>query len=140
MNAAKKDAPEYADIPGTYIFDGRHSRKGYHLNMFCMSLNQPENRAVFKRDEAAYLDRFPMTEAQRQAVLARDWLGMLQLGGNIYYTFKIAALDGLSMQHVGARMASPPMSVEAFRAMMLNGGRAIDGMRSKRDDGDVSDG
>lgn len=136
MNAAKKDAPEYADIPGTYVFDGRHSRKGYHLNMFCMSLNQPENRAAFKRDEAVYLDRFPMTEAQRQAVLARDWLGMLRLGGNIYYTFKIAALDGLSMQHVGARMASPQMSVEAFREMMLNGGRAIDGMRSKREAND----
>jgi len=141
MNADKKPtaddaaAPEYADIPGTYVFDGRHARKGYHLNMFCMSLNDADNRAAFKRDEAAYLDRFPMTEAQRKAVLARDYLGMLQLGGNIYYTFKIAALDGLSMQHVGALMASPRMSVDAFRAMMLRGGRPIENMRSKREQG-----
>ena len=122
---------DYDDIPGTYVQDASHLRRGYHLNMFCMSLNQAGNREEFRADEAAYLDRFPMTGAQRRAVLARDWLEMLRLGGNIYYTFKLATFDGLTMQHVGAAMSGTGMSVEEFRQMLLDGGRPIEGNRSK---------
>ena len=122
---------DYDDIPGTYVQDASHLRRGYHLNMFCMSLNQAGNREAFRADEAAYLDRFPMTGAQRRAVLARDWLEMLRLGGNIYYTFKLATFDGLTMQHVGALMSGTSMSVEEFRQMLLDGGRPIEGNRSK---------
>jgi protocatechuate 4,5-dioxygenase alpha chain len=120
---------EYDDIPGTYVFDGTRARAGYHLNMFCMSLNDAANREAFRADEAAYLARFPMSAEQREAVLARDWLGMLRLGGNIYYTFKLAALEGLSMQHVGAKMSG--MSEEEFTAMMIAGGRSVEGNRSR---------
>ena len=63
------------DIPGTYVFDGAHSRRGYHLNMFCMSLNVEDNRESFRANEKAYLEGFPMTPEQQQAVLDRDWLG-----------------------------------------------------------------
>lgn len=63
---------DYDDIPGTYVFDSRRYRSGYHLNMFCMSLNRAECRDEFARDEAAYLNKFSMTEEQRQAVLDRD--------------------------------------------------------------------
>lgn len=121
---------EYQDIPGTYVMDGAHCRKGYHLNMFCMSLNQAANREAFRADEAAYLQRFPMTDEQRQAVLDRDWIGLLRLGGNIYYTFKLAIFDGLSMQYVSGAMSG--VSEEDFRQMMINGGRPIEGNRSKK--------
>ena len=124
---------DYDDIPGTYVQDSVQLRKGYHLNMFCMSLNDAGNRDAFRADEAAYLDRFPMTEAQRRAVLDRDWLGMLRLGGNIYYTFKLATFDGLTMQHVGAAMSGTGMTVDEFRQMLLDGGRPIEGNRSKRE-------
>ena len=46
----------YKDIPGTIVFDSDQSRKGYHLNQFCMSLMSSDNRARFKADERAYLD------------------------------------------------------------------------------------
>ncbi|RXJ72820.1 protocatechuate 4,5-dioxygenase subunit alpha [Veronia nyctiphanis] len=124
---------DYHDIPGTYIFDGEHSRKGYHLNRFCMSLNKAENREKFRESETDYLSAYPMTEAQRNAVLARDWLGMLRLGGNIYYTFKLAIFDGLTMQDAGAAMSGTGMTVDDFRQMMLDGGRKIDGNRSKKE-------
>ena len=124
---------DYDDIPGTYVQDSVQLRRGYHLNMFCMSLNRGDNREDFRADEAAYLDRFPMTEAQRRAVLARDWLGMLRLGGNIYYTFKLAAFDGLTMQHVGAAMSGTGMTVDEFRQMLLDGGRSVEGNRSRRE-------
>ena len=125
---------DYDDIPGTYVFDGERSRQGYYLNMFCMSLNKEENRQAFRKDERAYLDTFKMTEEQKQAVLDRDWLAMLRLGGNIYYTFKIAACDGLTMQGIGAAMSGTGMT-EDFRQMMLNGGRPIEGNRSKKEQG-----
>ena len=72
------------------------AKQGYHLNQFCMSLMKAENRERFKADERAYLDEWPMTEAQKQAVLDRDYNAMLDLGGNIYFLAKIFATDGLS--------------------------------------------
>ena len=124
-------ARDYDDIPGTYVFDGRRSQQGYHLNMFCMSLNAEANRGRFKADEEAYLDGFDLTPQQRLAVIERDWLGLLQLGGNIYYTFKLAALDGLSMQDIGGAMSG--VSGGEFNQMMIDGGRPVDGNRRTGD-------
>ena len=117
----------YSDIPGTYVFDSHHAMLGYHLNMFCMSLNREENREKFREGEEAYLDQYPLSAEQRTAVLERDWIGMLRLGGNIYYTFKIAIFDGLSMQEVGGLMSG--VSKEDFQKMMIDGGRPIRGNR-----------
>jgi protocatechuate 4,5-dioxygenase alpha chain len=122
---------EYDDIPGTYVFDGEHSRKGYPLNMFCMSLNEEANREAYRADPAAYLDGWSLTPEQRTAVEERDWLGMLRLGGNIYYVFKLAIFDGLSMQDVGGLMSHT--TGERFNDMMIAGGRPVDGNRSRRD-------
>jgi protocatechuate 4,5-dioxygenase alpha chain len=120
---------EYEDIPGTVVFDSHRARQGYHLNMFCMSLMKPENRAAFKGNEAEYLTRFPMTEAQRDAVLKRDWNEMIRLGGNVYYTGKLGATDGLSFQQMAAKMSAP--SLEQYVEMMIKGGRSVEGNRSK---------
>ena len=70
-----------------------------------------------------------MTEAQRNAVLSRDWNGMLALGGNIYYTSKLAANDGINFQ----QLAGPDdrHGPRDYRAMMLAGGRSIEGNRYK---------
>ena len=124
-----RDDKDYSDIPGTYVFDPQHSMMGYPLNMFCMSLNKAENRDKFRQNETTYLDQFPMTEEQRNAVLNRRWLEMLRLGGNIYYTFKLAIFDGLTMQQVGAMMSG--VSEDEFKAMMIAGGRKPDGNRYK---------
>ena len=120
---------EYHDLPGTVVFDADQARKGYHLNMFCMSLMKAENRTAFKQNERAYLDNWPMTEAQKQAILKRDWNEMLQLGGNIYFTAKLAATDGLSFQQIAAMMTGKTQ--QAYADMMLKGGRSPDGNRSK---------
>ena len=105
----------YHDIPGTVLFDAEQSRLGFHLNQFCMSLMKAENREAFKADERAYLDRWPMTEAQKQAVLDRDWNGMLALGGNIYFTSKIAATDGLSFRQIAAQITAAKYSSQHTR-------------------------
>lgn len=120
---------EYDDLPGTVVFDADQAREGYHLNMFCMSLMKPKNRAAFKAGERAYLDQWPMSEAQKQVILKRDWNGMLELGGNIYFTAKLAATDGLSFQQIAAIMTGSTQ--EEYARMMLNGGRSPKGNRSK---------
>ncbi len=125
------DPRSFDDIPGTTLFDGQRSRAGYHLNMFCMSLMKAENRAAFRADERAYVAPLSLTSEQRDAVLRRDWNRMLELGGNIYYTAKLAATDGLSFQQLAARMTGS--SPEAYAQMMLEGGRSIEGNRSKSD-------
>jgi protocatechuate 4,5-dioxygenase alpha chain len=121
--------PDYESIPGTYVYDSRRGRMGYALNMFCMSLNNAENRTAFKSNQEAYLDRFALSAEQRRAVLDRDWLGMLKLGGNIYYTIKIAFCDGLTFQDVAGLMSGVPK--EVYAQMMLEGGRSPDGNRYK---------
>jgi protocatechuate 4,5-dioxygenase alpha chain len=115
----------YDDIPGTTIFDADRAREGYHLNQFAMSLMKEENRERFKADERAYLDEWPMTEEQKQAVLDRDYNRMLSLGGNIYFLAKIFSTDGLSFQYAAATMTG--MTQDEYRQMMLDGGRSPEG-------------
>lgn len=117
----------YLDVPGTTIFDAEQSRKGYWLNQFCMSLMQAENRTRFKADEDAYLATWPMTAEQKAAVRARDLNWMMRTGGNIYFLSKLGATDGLSFQQMAGSMTG--MTEEAYRAMMLAGGRSPEGNR-----------
>ena len=119
---------EYDDLPGTVVFDADQARKGYHLNMFCMSLMKAENRAAFKADEGAYLDRFPMTPEQKQGVIDRDFNALIATGGNIYFLVKISNTDGWSVQKAVGTMAG--MSAEDYGAMMVAGGRSPQGNRS----------
>jgi protocatechuate 4,5-dioxygenase, alpha chain len=117
----------YTNVPGTTVFDADQSRRGYYLNMFCMSLMKAATREQFKRNERAYLDEWPMTEDQKQAVLSRDYNRMIALGGNIYFLAKIFATDGKSFQYAAALMTG--MSQSAYAEMMLAGGRSIVGNR-----------
>ena len=120
---------EYDDIPGSFVFDQERSRRGYGINMFCMSLMKDENRKAFKANEAEYLKKFPLTPEQTQAILKRDYNRMLELGGNIYFTAKLGATDGHSFQHLAAVMTGA--SQQDYAAMMLGGGRSAEGNRSK---------
>jgi protocatechuate 4,5-dioxygenase alpha chain len=132
MARAKQNTEkDYDDIPGTYVFDADRSRQGYHLNMFCMSLMKAENRKAFKADEAKYLDQFPLTPEQREAILKRQYNRMLELGGNIYFTAKLGATDGHPFQHLAALMTGSTQ--QDYADLMLRGGRPVDGNRSKSD-------
>jgi protocatechuate 4,5-dioxygenase alpha chain len=115
----------YRDTPGTTTFDAEQSRKGYWLNQSCMSLMKPENRARFKADQRAYLDQWDMTEDPKQAVLARDLNRCIALGGNIYFLAQIGATDGRNFQQMAGSMTG--MSEDEYLAMMVSGGRRVDG-------------
>jgi len=122
---------EFDDIPGTRVYTSKRARQGYHLNQFAMSLMKAENRERWKADEPAYLDQWSMTDAQKQAVLDRDYNRLLDLGGNIYFMAKVFSTDGLSFVQAVSTMTG--MSVEEYQAMMNAGGRSPQGVRSIRE-------
>ncbi|MFK7995784.1 MAG: protocatechuate 4,5-dioxygenase subunit alpha [Granulosicoccus sp.] len=116
----------YDDIPGTIVFDSDQASKGYHLNQFCISLRLAPNREAFKADPEGYIDKYPMTPEQRKAALNQEWNLLLELGGNIYYTSKLAAYHGINFQNLAGLMTG--MGAD-YRAMMVKGGRSIEGNR-----------
>ncbi|WP_242149854.1 protocatechuate 4,5-dioxygenase subunit alpha [Sphingomonas sp. BAUL-RG-20F-R05-02] len=122
---------EFDDIPGTRVFTAKRARQGYHLNQFAMSLMKAENRERWKADERAYLDQWAMTEEQKQAVLARDYNRLLDLGGNIYFMAKVFSTDGQSFLQAVSTMSG--MGLDDYAAMMLAGGRSPEGQRSTKE-------
>jgi protocatechuate 4,5-dioxygenase alpha chain len=120
---------ELEDIPGTRVYTTARARKGYWLNQFAMSLMKPENRKRWLADQKEYLEDWPMTNEQKEAVLARDYNRLLDLGGNIYFLAKIFSTDGLSFVQAVSTMTG--MSVEEYQKLMLAGGRSPKGLRSK---------
>jgi protocatechuate 4,5-dioxygenase alpha chain len=121
---------ELEDIPGTRVYTAARARMGYHLNQFAMSLMKPENRERWHASERAYLDQWPLSEDQKQAVLARDYNRMLDLGGNIYFLSKIFSTDGIPFAEACSTMTG--MTFPEYRQMMLGGGRSPEGNRSIR--------
>ncbi|MEZ5897806.1 MAG: protocatechuate 4,5-dioxygenase subunit alpha [Parvularculaceae bacterium] len=119
---------EFDDIPGTRVYTTKRARQGYWLNQFAMSLMVEENRTRWKADEKKYLEDWPMSAEQKQAVLDRDYNRLLDLGGNIYFLAKIFSTDGLSFVHAVSTMTG--MSVTEYQDMMMNGGRSPVGVRS----------
>jgi len=118
----------FDDIPGTAVFDGALCRRGYHLNQFCMSLMSRANRERFLADESRYLDEWPLSPAQKAAVLARDYPAMMREGGNIFFILKIAATDGRSVVSVVSSFTGQDPA--DYAAMMVAGGRSPVGLRS----------
>ena len=106
----------------TYVFDVAESRRGYPINKLCASFRSPQQRERFSADEAAYCDEYGLSAEHRRAVLARDWVTMLDLGGSIFYIFKLAQLDGRSMQYLGGTFTGT--TAEEFAAQMRAGGRS----------------
>jgi len=119
---------QFEDIPGTRVFTAKRARQGYHLNQFAMSLMKAHNRERWKEDERVYLDAWSLSEDQKQAVLARDYNRMLELGGNIYFLSKIFSSDGIAFAEAVSTMTD--MTFPEYRAMMLDGGRSPEGNRS----------
>tara|TARA_R110000868_G_scaffold4278_11_gene27212 strand:+ start:10987 stop:11388 length:402 start_codon:yes stop_codon:yes gene_type:complete len=109
---------EYDAIPGTYVFDGKRSHSGYNLNRMAFSFNQKANRDEFSADMDAYCRKYRLSDEQREAVLAGDFLTLMRLGGNVYYLAKIAVFHGLTVQDAGA--AFHGISTDEFKQMLLN--------------------
>ncbi len=91
-------------IADTSTFDLRTSRRGYRLNKLCASLCSPENRDLFKRDEAGYLAKFGLTDNEKDLIRKRDFQGLIDAGMNIYFMLKIGSVTGNGLYKMGAQM------------------------------------
>jgi protocatechuate 4,5-dioxygenase alpha chain len=109
------------DLPGTPVFDGQTSRRGFRMNKLFMSLRFPADRERFLADEKACCEEFGLSAEQQKAVVDRDWQAMIDLGGSIFYVYKLAMMDGRSMQYLGGVFTG--MTEEEFVAAMRAGGR-----------------
>ena len=92
-------------IPGTIIFTGEQSRRGFRINRMAMSLTDSANRARFVADEAGYMRGLGLDDDEIAMIGRRDWRGMLEHGGSIYLLIKIAGALGVSIQEVGRHTA-----------------------------------
>ena len=113
------DAAE--EIPGTIVFDSRQSRAGLPLNNLAIALNNKSDRKQFAADPEEFMTRFGLSDEQKDAVRRRDFLKMIELGGNIFFVYKIGMVDGLNVPDIVASMAG--QTTEEFVEMMRNGGR-----------------
>ena len=91
-------------IPDTLVFDLRSSHRGYRINKLCNSLTSAENREAFKADEEGYMARFGLTEKEKELVRRRDFGGLIEAGGNIYFLLKLGAVTGNGLYKMGAQM------------------------------------
>ncbi|MFI6309849.1 hypothetical protein ACIBEK_06900 [Nocardia fusca] len=107
----------------TYLFTLAESRRGFAINNLCASLCSARNRAEFSADESAYCDKFRLAPEQKRAICERDWISLLDLGGSIFYIFKLAQLDHRSMQYLGGVFTG--MTPEEFAEAMRSGGRSF---------------
>lgn len=113
--------PSPTEVRETYLFDGPSSRRGRNMNRMFMSLISKESRTTFLADEASYCEGFGLSGAQATAIVERDWQAMLDLGGSIFYIYKLAMMDGRSMQYLGGVFTG--MTEQDFVAAMRAGGR-----------------
>lgn len=121
---------DYEDIPGTYVFDGKHAHGAYALNKLLFSFCTQENRDDFERDPAGYCDRLGVTGEAKDLVLRKDFLGMLRAGANIYYMAKMAIPRGTSVQDAGA--AFQGITTKEFQAKLLaKGDGLVDKLRAR---------
>ncbi len=107
-------------IPGTTVFDGAVSRQGYRINKFAMSFTQPENREAFMADEEAYMEKWGLSEQERQFLRDRDYRGLIdECGGNIYMIMKLGVCTGDGLYHIGAQLRG-----QTFEEFMATRGAA----------------
>ncbi len=121
---------DYDDIPGTYVFDGKHAHESYALNKLLFSFCDEANRNEFDQDPAAYCDKFGVKGRFKEFVLKKDFLGMLRAGANIYYMAKMAIPRGTSVQDCGA--AFQGITTPEFQAKLLKNREGLEEKLAKR--------
>ena len=108
-------------VEGTIHFDGEMATKGFNFNKMCYSFNSEENRQAFRDDAEGYMEKYKLTEEQKQAVRDKDLIRMQELGGSVYYLAKFAGIFGWNMQVIGGMQSG--RTTEEFQAYLNSQGR-----------------
>lgn len=89
---------------GTYLNTGAAASNALRVNRFCYDLRQPENRAAFQADPEAAMERYGLHPEDRALVRARDWLGLVRRGANVFPLLRLSQLCGDGLAATGAQM------------------------------------
>lgn len=89
---------------GTYLNTGAAASRTLRFNRFCYDLRHPENRESFRADPEAAMERYGLDPEERALVRARDWLGLVQRGANVFPLLRLSQLCGDGLAATGARM------------------------------------
>jgi protocatechuate 4,5-dioxygenase, alpha chain len=89
---------------------------GFWLNRALNDLRHPECRTAYHADREEYLSRYPLTDAQAQAVRDGDWAGVIEAGASVYTLTKLGATIDVSLLAMGAQMRG--QSLDEFTAFL----------------------
>lgn len=109
-----------AKIADSGVFDLAMSWRGRRINKMCNALSAQHHRDAYKRDEEVFMSNFGLTEDEKSLVRSRDFSGLLEAGGNIYFLIKLGVVTGNGLYYMGAGMRGE--SYEQFLATRNNTG------------------
>ena len=105
MTTIKRDSFNLSlDPPSAFVFTGEICSRSYALNKFAFAFKDPEHRMRFEEAPELLMERYGLTDEQKELVRKRDWTGLVANGGHHFNIIKIAAAVGESHLHVGAHM------------------------------------
>jgi protocatechuate 4,5-dioxygenase, alpha chain len=90
--------------PELDLFDESTARRGLRLNKAAYSLKDAHQRELFARDEAAWMAQFDLTDAERDLIGARDWIGLWRGGMSIYVMVKLSGVTNTPLPEIGRQM------------------------------------
>ncbi len=90
--------------PVTYRFGIDNSPRGWRINKMAHSLTRTDARDEFRADPAGYMDRFGLTEDEKDMLLRRDWHALLAYGVSRNLFLKVAGVWGITLMQMGAEM------------------------------------
>jgi protocatechuate 4,5-dioxygenase alpha chain len=94
-----RDLPEDLDL-----FDEDTARRGIRLNRAAYSLKDEHQRRLFADDEERWMDQFGLTDAERELVRRRDWIGLWRAGMSIYVMVKLSGVTDTPLPEIGKQM------------------------------------
>jgi len=109
-----------AKIADSDVFDLALSWRGFRINKMCNALSEPHHRDACKQDEEAFMSKFGLTEVEKSLVRSRDFSGLLESGGNVYFLIKLGVVTGNGLYYMGAKMRGE--SYERFLSTRTNAG------------------
>jgi hypothetical protein len=90
--------------PELDLFDEDTSRRGLRLNRAAYSLKHEEQRELFAKDEARWLDQFGLDDEEKRLIRERDWIELWRHGMSIYTMTKLIGVTDTPLVEIGKRM------------------------------------
>jgi len=89
---------------GLVKYTGVIADRGFRLNQMISSWTQAQNRTDFLADPDGYMQKYSLSETEKQLIKAKDCMGMFRYGVNIYAVAKAGTVLGIALPEIGAAM------------------------------------